>query len=70
MTLKELDELLINIVTGDGQQLENLTMTDEEWAESFNGEDDTDITVSRANWLALVRYVRLAQQIRCTEAGG
>ena len=64
MTLRELDTLLTNIVTGDGEQPENLSMTEEEWAVSFDGDDETDITVSRENWLKLVEYVQLVQQVR------
>lgn len=50
--------LIRRIVTGDGQQLENLDMTWDEWADSAGVNDDGDefeITIAREDWFALIR---------------
>lgn len=54
----ELDTLLHRIATGDGHQLENLDMTDEEWRATFGSDTETEVTMNCDDWLELVRYVR------------
>lgn len=49
-------QLIERIVTGDGQQLENLTMTDAEWQAIRL--KNVDITMGIDDWLALVRIAR------------
>lgn len=56
----ELRELIVRVVTGDGAQLENLEMTEEEWNEGAGitaGGDDIEISIRREDWFALIRAV-------------
>lgn len=49
--------LVRRVVTGDGQQLENLDMTEDEWKESAGVTDNIEVTISRADWFAMIRAV-------------
>lgn len=51
-----LRDLIWRVVTGDGAQLENLSMTDEDWQQEAG--EDVDITIPIVDWLALVRVAR------------
>ena len=51
-------ELIQRVVTGDGQQLENLSMSDDEWQQAFEGQEYVEITMRKEDWLALVRLAR------------
>lgn len=60
-----LTSLIERIVTGDGEQTENLYPDDEEWAKEFAEleggvahDGDLEITVTQDAWLALTRVVR------------
>lgn len=54
----DLAALILRVVTGDGAQLENLAMTEDEWNEgagiSDNGKE-IEVTIRRADWFAMIR---------------
>ncbi len=61
-----LRELIWRVVTGDGAQLENLAMTDDEWegsmADAFGMDNEhMEVTLSRQDWLDLVRAARASR---------
>lgn len=56
-THQELRDLITRVVTGDGAQLENLDMEDEELTETAEDGEMT-ITVTVENWLAMVEIAR------------
>lgn len=61
--------LIRRVVTGDGAQLENLDLTDEEWRcigfDTYGPdfEEHFEITVRFDDWLAMVRLVRVAASV-------
>ncbi len=61
-TLQELRDLITRVVTGDGAQLENLSMTDAEWLiEARKMADDLDhfeITLKFSDWMAMIEVAR------------
>lgn len=60
----ETASLIYRIVTGDGAQLENLAMTDDEWKGAAfdmfgpDCEEHFEVTMRLEDWLALVRIAR------------
>lgn len=58
--LQQLRDLITRIVTGDGQQMENLTMSDEEHQAELSpeGEEYIDVTIHIHDWLEMVRIAR------------
>lgn len=58
-THQQLRDLITRIVTGDGQQRENLELTDEEHrAELSPGGEMVDITIDTEDWLEMVEVAR------------
>lgn len=65
---QELTDLITELVTGDSAQMENLSMSDEEWEEALNnveagGHGDRDnfpITLSFDLWMRLVKVAQAA----------
>lgn len=55
---REMVALITRIVTGDGQQRENLEMTNEEWEEELGNNGDVDITMDAQDWMAMVRVAK------------
>lgn len=55
-------ELIYRVVTGDGAQLENLDMTEDEWREECQklnmDPDHFEITMKLEDWLEMVRVAR------------
>lgn len=56
-THQELRDLITRVVTGDGAQLENLDMEDEELTETAE-DGELTVTITVENWLALVEIAR------------
>lgn len=59
--LQQLRDLITRIVTGDGQQTENLTMTDDQHRGELGNADgvgDVDITIDIEDWLEMVEVAR------------
>lgn len=58
--------LVWRVATGDGQQLENLAMSDDEWrgelARRPLDEDHVEVSVRVEDWLSLVRLARQVQR--------
>ena len=58
----QIRKLITRIVTGDGEQRENIEITDEEWKEHLDstahGQDQIEITMHRDDWMALIRIAR------------
>lgn len=70
---EELIRLCERIVTGDGQQLENLEMSDEEWNATIDavcgpGEGFAQVTIARDDWLAMIHFVKAAKRRANAEA--
>jgi len=59
---KSAQELIYRVVTGDGAQLENLDMTEQEWRDGTAraGDDgNIDINIPVEDWLELIRIAKL-----------
>lgn len=57
--MSQLIDLVRRIVTGDGAQLENFTMSPEEWRAAAAAAGDpshVEITLDVEDWIALVAY--------------
>lgn len=57
-THEELRELITRVVTGDGAQLENLSMHDAEWEVIAQDEGNIMITVPVEEWLEMLEVAR------------
>lgn len=58
---QQLRDLITRIVTGDGQQQENLTMTDDQHRAELGNADgvgDVDITIDIEDWIEMVDIAR------------
>lgn len=61
-THEELRQLITDVVTGDGAQLENLTMTDDEWRKTAREQTGDDmlivINLPVEQWIELLDVAR------------
>lgn len=62
MNEQEIRTLITRIVTGDGEQAENIAMTEAEWAESIGSDEQVSIEMHKDDWMALVRIAREASK--------